>query len=77
MEYALHEIGLGRYSGIHKYWTQGIQDYVLRLDQEDLEMINEYKSFFVSKPDSLCKTQGEKIIAGDSWIQLIGFVKGY
>ncbi|XP_015758530.1 PREDICTED: STAGA complex 65 subunit gamma-like [Acropora digitifera] len=77
MEYALHEIGLGGYSGIHKYWTQGIQDYVLRLDQEDLEMINEYKSFFVSKPDSLCKTQGEKIIAGYSWIQLIGFAKGY
>lgn len=76
MEYALHEIGLGGYSGIHKYWIQGIQDYVLRLDQEDLEMIHEYKSFFVSKPDSLGKTQGDKIRAGQSWIQLIGFVKG-
>ncbi|KAK2572382.1 STAGA complex 65 subunit gamma [Acropora cervicornis] len=39
------------------FFCFGIQDYVLRLDQEDLEMINEYKSFFVSKPDSLCKTQ--------------------
>ncbi|XP_068709458.1 STAGA complex 65 subunit gamma-like [Montipora foliosa] len=46
MEYALHEIGLGGCAGIHKYWVQGIQDYALRLDQEDLEMIHEYKSFF-------------------------------
>ncbi|KAL9983578.1 hypothetical protein ACROYT_G005773 [Oculina patagonica] len=44
MEYALHEIGLGGCAAIHKYWMQGVQDYALRLDQEDLEMIQEYKS---------------------------------
>ena len=53
MEYALHEIGLGGCAGIHKYWVQGIQDYALRLDQEDLEMIHEYKSFFVSLSEFL------------------------
>lgn len=48
MEYALHEIGLGGCAAIHKYWVQGVQDYALRLDQEDLEMIQEYKSLTVS-----------------------------
>ena len=48
MEYALHEIGLGGCAAVHKYWVQGVQDYVLRLDQEDLEMIQEYKSLVVS-----------------------------
>ncbi|XP_044168286.1 STAGA complex 65 subunit gamma-like [Acropora millepora] len=62
MEYALHEIGLGGYSGIHKYWTQGIQDYVLRLDQEDLEMINEYKSFF----DPVTRASSESTQEGHS-----------
>ncbi|XP_020623812.1 STAGA complex 65 subunit gamma-like [Orbicella faveolata] len=44
MEYALHEIGLGGCAAVHKYWVQGVQDYALRLDQEDLDMIQEYKS---------------------------------
>jgi len=44
MEYALHEIGMGGCVAVHKYWVQGVQDYALRLDQEDLEMIQEYKS---------------------------------
>ena len=48
MEYALHEIGLGGCAAVHKYWVQGIQDYVVRLDQEDLDMIQEYKSLIVS-----------------------------
>ena len=48
MEYALHEIGLGGCAAIHKYWVQGVQDYASRLDQEDLEMIQEYKSLIVS-----------------------------
>lgn len=48
MEYALHEIGLGGCGAIHKYWIQGIQDYAVRLDQEDMEMIKEYRSFIVS-----------------------------
>ncbi|KAM7441616.1 histone H3 acetylation [Porites harrisoni] len=45
MEYALHEIGLGGCAAIQKYWTQGVQDYAVRLDQEDMEMIQDYKSF--------------------------------
>ncbi|XP_058959364.2 STAGA complex 65 subunit gamma isoform X1 [Pocillopora verrucosa] len=44
MEYALHEIGLGGCAAIHKYWVQGIQDYAVKLDQEDMEMIQEYKA---------------------------------
>ena len=48
MEYALHEIGLGGCAAIQKYWTQGVQDYAVRLDQEDMEMIQDYKSFLVS-----------------------------
>ena len=48
MEYALHEIGLGGCAAVHKYWVQGVQDYVLRLDQEDLDMMQEYKSLIVS-----------------------------
>lgn len=48
MEYALHEIGLGGCAAIHKYWVQGVQDYAVRLDQEDMDMIIEYKSFIVS-----------------------------
>jgi len=48
MEYALHEIGLGGCAAVHKHWVQGVQDYVLRLDQEDLDMIQEYKSLIVS-----------------------------
>lgn len=48
MEYALHEIGMGGCAAVHKYWVQGVQDYALRLDQEDLEMIQEYKSLAVS-----------------------------
>ena len=48
MEYALHEIGLGGCAAVHKYWVQGVQDYTLRLDQEDLDMIQEYKSLIVS-----------------------------
>ena len=48
MEYALHEIGLGGCAAIHKYWMQGVQDYAVRLDQDDMEMIQEYKSYLVS-----------------------------
>ena len=48
MEYALHEIGLGGCAAIHKYWVQGIQDYAVKLDQEDIEMIQEYKALIVS-----------------------------
>lgn len=48
MEYALHEIGLGGCAAIHKYWVQGIQDYAVKLDQEDFEMIQEYKALIVS-----------------------------
>ena len=48
MEYALHEIGLGGCAAIHKYWVQGIQDYAVKLDQEDMEMIQEYKALIVS-----------------------------
>ena len=48
MEYALHEIGLSGCAAIQKYWTQGVQDYAVRLDQEDMEMIQDYKSFLVS-----------------------------
>jgi len=58
MEYALHEIGLGGCAAIHKYWVQGVQDYAVRLDQEDMEMIQEYKSF--TDPTARTSTAGSE-----------------
>lgn len=59
MEYALHEIGLGGCAAIHKYWVQGIQDYAVKLDQEDLEMIQEYKALIDPSARKSAKTSDE------------------
>ncbi|EDO43099.1 predicted protein [Nematostella vectensis] len=42
MESALHEIGLGGTAALQKYWISSVQDYALRLQQEDRQLTHDY-----------------------------------
>ena len=48
MEYSLHEIGLGGTAALQKYWLTSVQEYALRLEQEDKQMIQDYHMIAVS-----------------------------
>ncbi|XP_031570203.1 STAGA complex 65 subunit gamma-like [Actinia tenebrosa] len=40
---ALHEIGIGGISTLQKYWNNNVQEYALRLEKEDDQLIQEYQ----------------------------------
>ena len=44
----LHEIGLGGAAAVHKYWRNNIQDYALRLQREDNQLVQQYQQLSVS-----------------------------
>ena len=62
MEYALHETGLVGTMALHKYWISNVQDYALRLQQEDKQLISDYQQ--IADPSSRTAVKAESEGAG-------------
>ena len=59
LEYALHETGLVGTMALHKYWQSSIQDYALRLQQEDRQLISDYQHISDPSSRTVMKTEPE------------------
>lgn len=64
MEYVLHETGLVGTMALHKYWISNVQEYALRLQQEDKQLISDYQQ--IADPSSKTAVKTEQEGAGGS-----------